>query len=42
MGLYDFLESTFLSSLYIFDISPLSDIGLEKILFQSVMAFLSY
>ena len=27
MGLLDFLESTFLSSLYIFDISPLSDLG---------------
>jgi hypothetical protein len=28
MGLFDFLESTFLSSLYILDISPLSDLGL--------------
>jgi hypothetical protein len=36
MGLFDFLESTFLSSLYILDISPLSDLGLVKILFQSV------
>jgi hypothetical protein len=27
MGLFDFLESTFLSSLYIWDISPLSDLG---------------
>jgi hypothetical protein len=27
MGLFDFLESTFMSSLYIFDISPLSDLG---------------
>jgi hypothetical protein len=27
MGLFDFLESTFLSSLYILDISPLSDLG---------------
>jgi hypothetical protein len=27
MGLFDFMESTFLSSLYIFDISPLSDLG---------------
>ena len=26
-GLFDFLESTFLSSLYILDISPLSDLG---------------
>jgi hypothetical protein len=27
MGLFDFLESTFLSSLYILDINPLSDLG---------------
>jgi hypothetical protein len=27
MRLFDFLESTFLSSLYILDISPLSDLG---------------
>jgi hypothetical protein len=27
MGLFDFLEFTFLSSLYILDISPLSDLG---------------
>ena len=27
IGLFDFLESTFLSSLYILDISPLSDLG---------------
>jgi hypothetical protein len=27
MGLFDFMESTFLSSLYILDISPLSDLG---------------
>ena len=27
MGLFDFLESTFLNSLYILDISPLSDLG---------------
>jgi hypothetical protein len=27
MGLFDFLESTSLSSLYILDISPLSDLG---------------
>ena len=32
MGLFDFMESTFLSSLYILDISPLSDLGLAKIL----------
>jgi hypothetical protein len=36
MGLFDFLGSSFLSSLYIFDISPLSDLGLVKILSQSV------
>jgi hypothetical protein len=36
MGLFDFLKSTFLSSLYILDISPLSDLGLVKILSQSV------
>ena len=36
MGLFDFLESTFLSSLYILDSSPLSDLGLAKILSQSV------
>ena len=27
MGLFDFLKSTFLSSLYMLDISPLSDLG---------------
>ena len=36
MGLFEFLESSFLSSLYILDISPLSDLGLINILFQSV------
>jgi hypothetical protein len=36
MGLFKFLESSFLSSLYILDISPLSDLGLLKILSQSV------
>jgi hypothetical protein len=36
MGLFDFLESTFLSSLYVLDISPLSDLGEVKILFKSV------
>ena len=36
MGLFDFLESSFLSSLYILDISSLSDLGLVKILSQSV------
>jgi hypothetical protein len=38
MGLFDVLESIFLSSLYILEISPLSDIGLVKILLQSVGA----
>ena len=42
IGLFDFLESIFLSSLYILDISPLSDLGLVKILSQSFGAFLSY
>ena len=32
--LFDFLESNFLSSLNILDISPLSDVGLVKILSQ--------
>ena len=32
MGLFEFLESSFLSSLYILDISPLSDLGMVKIL----------
>ena len=36
MGLFDFLESRFLSSLYILDISPLLGLGLVKILSQSV------
>jgi hypothetical protein len=36
MGLFEFLESSFLSSLYILDISPLSDLGLVKILSKSV------
>jgi hypothetical protein len=36
MGLFEFLEFSFLSSLYILDISPLSNIGLIKILSQSV------
>ena len=36
MGLFEFLESTFLSYLYILDISPLSDLRLVKILSQSV------
>ena len=36
LGLYDFLESSFLSSLYILDICPPSDLGLVKIISQSV------
>jgi hypothetical protein len=36
MGLFEFLESSFLSSLYILDISPLSDLGLVKILCKCV------
>jgi hypothetical protein len=36
MWLFEFLESSFLSSLYILGISPLSDLGLVKILSQSV------
>jgi hypothetical protein len=31
IGLFAFLESNFLSTLYNFDISPLSDTGLVKI-----------
>jgi hypothetical protein len=37
IGLFDSLESNFLSSLYILDISPLSDLGLVKIFSQSVV-----
>jgi hypothetical protein len=36
MGLFEFPEFSFLSSLYILDISPLSDLGLVKILSHSV------
>jgi hypothetical protein len=36
MGLFDFLESTFLSFLYILDIIPLSDLVLVKIISQCV------
>jgi hypothetical protein len=36
MGLFEFLEFSFLSSLYILDIIPLSDLGLVKILSQAV------
>jgi hypothetical protein len=35
-GFFAFLESSFLSSLYILDISPLLDLGLVKILSQAV------
>ena len=34
MGLFEFLEFSFLSSLYILAISPLSDLGFIKILSQ--------
>jgi hypothetical protein len=37
IGLFGFLESNFLSTLYILDISPLSDLGLVKIFSQSVV-----
>jgi hypothetical protein len=40
--LFDFLESTFLSSLSILNISPLSDLGMVKILSQSVGGLFSY
>ena len=36
MGLFDYLESNFLRSLNILDISPLLDVGLIKIISQSV------
>jgi hypothetical protein len=36
IGLFDFLESNFLSSLHILDISSLSDLGLIKIFSKSV------
>ena len=36
IGLFEFLKSSFLSSFYILDISPLSDLELVKILSQSV------
>jgi hypothetical protein len=39
MGLFDFLESNFLSSLYILDISSLFDVRLGKIFSQSVGCF---
>jgi hypothetical protein len=37
--LFDSLESNFLSSLYILDISPLYDVGLVKIFSQSVLSY---
>jgi hypothetical protein len=45
IGLFGSLEFNFLSSLYILDIGPLSDIGLVKIFSQSVgglFVFLSF
>jgi hypothetical protein len=36
MGLLEFLESIFLISLYILDFSPLSELGMVKILSQFV------
>jgi hypothetical protein len=42
MVLFEFLESSFLTSLYILDISPLSDLGLVKMLSQSVGGLFSY
>jgi hypothetical protein len=36
MGLFEFLEFSFLSSLYILDIRPLLDLGLVKLLSKSV------
>ena len=36
IGLFGSLESNFLSSLYILDINPLLDVGLVKIVSQSV------
>ena len=42
IGLFVSLESNFLSSLYILDISPLLDVGLVKIFPNLLVAFLSY
>ena len=42
MELFDFLESTSLSSLYILDISPLSDLQLVRSSHNLLVAFLSY
>jgi hypothetical protein len=40
IGLFGFLESNFLSSLYVLDISPLLDLGLAKIISQYVGSLL--
>jgi hypothetical protein len=40
--LFEFLEPSFLSFLYILYISPLSDLGLVKVISQSVGGLLSY
>ena len=42
IGLFRILMSSFLSSLYILEISPLSDVGLVKIFCFSRLPFLSY
>jgi hypothetical protein len=42
IGLSGSLESNFLSSLYILNISPLSDVGLVQMFFQYVCAILSF
>ena len=42
IGLVDSLDSNFLSSLYILDISPLSNVGLVKIFPNLLVAILSY
>ena len=42
IGLFGSLESNFLSSLYISDISPLLDLGLVKIFSNLLVAILSY
>jgi hypothetical protein len=42
MGLFDCLDSNLLSSLYILDISALSDVGLLKIFPRLLVGVLSY
>jgi hypothetical protein len=42
IGLLGSLECNFLSSLYILDISPLSDVGLVQMFSQNVCAILSF